>query len=137
MHLESDQAVSISFMFTFALHVSFSHLSTFLCQVIGRDERSKGVDDGNLRMTFDSLLEKAKGRERERQRDDARRLRKLEQNFCDMLSSANFIRSDTSWDDVREKFNDHPAFRVSQTLVLMIVLIITSELVRSSCWSFR
>ncbi|THD21003.1 Pre-mRNA-processing factor A [Fasciola hepatica] len=81
------------------------------CTVIGRDERSKGVDDGNLRMTFDSLLEKAKGRERERQRDDARRLRKLEQNFCGMLSSANFIRPDTSWDEVRERFNDHPAFR--------------------------
>ncbi|VDP79525.1 unnamed protein product [Echinostoma caproni] len=93
--------------FNVDLSTSFEDFST----VIGRDDRSKGVDDGNLRMTFDSLLEKAKGRERERQRDDARRLRKLEQNFCDMLSSASFIRPDTSWDEVRERFNDHPAFR--------------------------
>ncbi|CAL8106241.1 unnamed protein product [Calicophoron daubneyi] len=79
--------------------------------VIEKDERSKGIDDGNLRMSFDSLLEKAHGRERERQRDDARRLRKLEQNFCDMLSSADFIGPETTWEQVRDRFSDNPAFQ--------------------------
>lgn len=75
-----------------------------------KDERSAGIDDGNLRMAFDSLLEKAHGRERERQRDDARRLRKLEQSFRDMLSSANFTDSDVTWEEVRNRFANHPAF---------------------------
>ncbi|CAL8106225.1 unnamed protein product [Calicophoron daubneyi] len=79
--------------------------------VIEKDERSKGIDEGNLRMSFDSLLEKAHGRERERQRDDARRLRKLEQNFCDMLSSADFIGPETTWEQVRDRFSDNPAFQ--------------------------
>ncbi|CAH8536025.1 unnamed protein product [Dicrocoelium dendriticum] len=77
---------------------------------IEKDERSAGIDDGNLRMAFDSLLEKAHGRERERQRDDARRLRKMEQSFRDMLSSANFTDSDVTWEEVRNRFASHPAF---------------------------
>ncbi|CAH8853167.1 unnamed protein product [Trichobilharzia szidati] len=81
------------------------------CSIITADERSKGIDDGNLRLAYDSLLEKAQNRERERQRDDARRMRKLEQNFCEMLSSSNFIQPTTSWEEVREKLGDHPAFK--------------------------
>ncbi|CAH8595546.1 unnamed protein product [Heterobilharzia americana] len=81
------------------------------CSIINADERSKGIDDGNMRMTYDSLLEKAQGRERERQRDDARRIRKLEQSFCEMLSGSSFIQSNTSWEEVREKLSDHPAFK--------------------------
>ncbi|KAF7259192.1 hypothetical protein EG68_06386 [Paragonimus skrjabini miyazakii] len=77
---------------------------------ISKDERSKGIDEGNLRLSFESLLEKAQGRERERQRDDARRLRKLEQNFCEMLCSAKFIRPDTTWEEIRDRLEDHPAF---------------------------
>ncbi|CAH8594741.1 unnamed protein product [Schistosoma haematobium] len=81
------------------------------CSIIGSDERSKGIDDGNMRMTYDGLLEKAQGRERERQKDDARRMRKLEQNFCEMLTNSSFIQSNTSWEEVREKLSDHPAFK--------------------------
>ncbi|KAF6777589.1 hypothetical protein AHF37_02620 [Paragonimus kellicotti] len=82
---------------------------------ISKDERSKGIDEGNLRLSFESLLEKAQGRERERQRDDARRLRKLEQNFCEMLCSAKFIRPDTTWEEIRDRLEDHPAFcRISK-----------------------
>ncbi|KAA3676457.1 pre-mRNA-processing factor 40 [Paragonimus westermani] len=77
---------------------------------ISKDERSKGIDEGNLRLSFESLLEKAQGRERERQRDDARRLRKLEQNFCEMLCSAKFIRPDTTWEEIRDRLENHPAF---------------------------
>lgn len=64
-------------------------------------------------MTYDGLLEKAQGRERERQKDDARRMRKLEQNFCEMLTNSSFIQSNTSWEEVREKLSDHPAFKVN------------------------
>ncbi|KAK4470881.1 hypothetical protein MN116_006394 [Schistosoma mekongi] len=81
------------------------------CSIISADERSKGIDGGNMRMTYDSLLEKAQGRERERQRDDARRMRKLEQHFCEMLAASSFIQSNTSWEEVREKLSDHPAFK--------------------------
>lgn len=64
-------------------------------------------------MAYNSLIEKAQSRERERQRDDARRLRKVEQNFVELLASVGFIEPSTSWEFVRERLGDHPAFKVS------------------------
>lgn len=74
---------------------------------------------GNIRLTFNSLLEKAQGRERERQREDARRLKKQEQAFCDMLHQAGepTIRTDTQWEEIVERFSTHPAFLVSKIIL--------------------
>ncbi|KAG5451747.1 Pre-mRNA-processing factor 40 B [Clonorchis sinensis] len=92
------------------LNIDLSTSFEDFVDLVSKDERSKGIDDGNMRMTYESFLEKAQGRERERQRDDARRMRKLEQNFCEMLCSAKFIGHNTTWEEVRDHFSGHPAF---------------------------
>ncbi|VDL90239.1 unnamed protein product [Schistocephalus solidus] len=78
--------------------------------------RGKALDLGNVRLTFNSLLEKAHGRETERQREEARRLRKQEQAFCEMLRQTADppIRADTPWEVVSERLANHPAFTVRQ-----------------------
>ncbi len=82
------------------------------------DERGQLIDPGNVRLVFDSLMEKAHGRERERQREEARRMLKLEQAFCEMLREATnpTIRADTSWEDISERFSTPPSFTVRRFL---------------------
>lgn len=79
------------------------------------DQRGKTIDLGNIRLVFDSLMEKAQGRERERQREEARRMRKFELAFCEMLREAVDppIRTDTTWEEVSERFSDNTTFNVS------------------------
>nr|VZI12378.1 unnamed protein product [Spirometra erinaceieuropaei] len=81
-------------------------------ELILADERGKALDLGNVRLTFNSLIEKAHGRETERQREEARRLRKQEQAFCEILRQITDppIRADTPWEVVSERLGNHPAF---------------------------
>lgn len=72
------------------------------------------LDLGNVRLIFDSLMEKARNRERERQREEARRVHKLEQAFVEMLRQADPpIEGTTSWEEVAERFSSQSAFNVS------------------------
>ncbi|GFR81602.1 pre-mRNA-processing factor 40-like protein A [Elysia marginata] len=78
------------------------------------DKRSSNLDSGNIKLTYNSLLEKAEAREKERLKDEARRLKKLESTFKTMLSKYN-IDLDTKWDQIRPKIEHEQAF-VSITL---------------------
>lgn len=73
------------------------------------DSRSKNLDSGNIKLTYNSLLEKAEAREKERLKDEARRLKKLEASFANLLSKAD-IELDTKWDQIRTKLEGEPAF---------------------------
>ncbi|KAK3775580.1 hypothetical protein RRG08_000396 [Elysia crispata] len=78
------------------------------------DKRSANLDSGNIKLTYNSLLEKAEAREKERLKDEARRLKKLESTFKTMLAKYN-IDLDTKWDQIRPKIEHEQAF-VSITL---------------------
>ncbi|GFO50262.1 pre-mRNA-processing factor 40-like protein a [Plakobranchus ocellatus] len=73
------------------------------------DKRSANLDSGNIKLTYNSLLEKAEAREKERLKDEARRLKKLESTFKAMLSKYN-IDLDTKWDQIRPKIEHEQAF---------------------------
>ncbi|XP_035826647.1 pre-mRNA-processing factor 40 homolog A isoform X2 [Aplysia californica] len=73
------------------------------------DKRSSNLDSGNIKLTYNSLLEKAEAREKERLKDEARRLKKLESAFKNLLSKHN-IDLDTKWDHIRPKLEGEQAF---------------------------
>lgn len=83
-------------------------------QMVVSDERGRLLDLGNVRIIFDGLMEKARNRERERQREEARRMHKLEQAFFEMLRQADPpVEATTTWEEVSERFSSHASFNVT------------------------
>ncbi|XP_018423130.1 PREDICTED: pre-mRNA-processing factor 40 homolog B [Nanorana parkeri] len=82
----------------------FAHIISF-------DKRAATLDAGNIKLTFNSLLEKAEARERERGKEEARKFRRKEAAFKSMLKqAAPPLEVDSSWDDVRERFAGDSSF---------------------------
>ncbi|XP_066441999.1 pre-mRNA-processing factor 40 homolog B isoform X1 [Eleutherodactylus coqui] len=82
----------------------FAHIISF-------DKRAATLDAGNIKLTFNSLLEKAEARERERGKEEARKFKRKEAAFKSMLKqAAPPLELDGSWDDVRERFVGDSAF---------------------------
>ncbi|XP_041440298.1 pre-mRNA-processing factor 40 homolog B isoform X3 [Xenopus laevis] len=82
----------------------FAHIISF-------DKRAATLDAGNIKLTFNSLLEKAEARERERGKEEARKIRRKEAAFKSMLKqSIPPLETDSAWDEVRERFVGDPAF---------------------------
>ncbi|KAL5113007.1 hypothetical protein TcWFU_009847 [Taenia crassiceps] len=80
-------------------------------KMVVSDERGRLLDLGNVRIIFDGLMEKARNRERERQREEARRMHKLEQAFFEMLRQADPpVEATTTWEEVSERFSSHAPF---------------------------
>lgn len=78
---------------------------------IASDRRASGLDTGNIKLTFNSLIEKAEAREKERLKEEARKLRKLESQFRTALKQINPpIEPDSKWEDVKEKLEKDPVF---------------------------
>ncbi|XP_040834709.1 pre-mRNA-processing factor 40 homolog B isoform X4 [Ochotona curzoniae] len=79
--------------------------------VISFDKRAAALDAGNIKLTFNSLLEKAEAREREREKEEARRVRRREAAFRSMLRQAvPALELGTAWEEVRERFVCDSAF---------------------------
>uniref|UniRef100_A0AAR2M497 Pre-mRNA-processing factor 40 homolog A n=1 Tax=Pygocentrus nattereri TaxID=42514 RepID=A0AAR2M497_PYGNA len=79
--------------------------------VISSDKRATTLDAGNIKLAFNSLLEKAEAREREREKEEARKMKRKEAAFKSMLKQATPpLEPDTSWEGVRERFLKEPAF---------------------------
>ena len=60
--------------FDVAASTSFEEFATIVCE----DKRSATLDAGNVKLTYNSLLEKAESREKERQKEESRKLKKIE-----------------------------------------------------------
>ena len=58
-------------------NTSFEDFANLVCD----DNRSATLDAGNVKLTYNSLLEKAESKEKERVKEENRKLRKLETNF--------------------------------------------------------
>uniref|UniRef100_A0A671QQE2 Pre-mRNA-processing factor 40 homolog B n=1 Tax=Sinocyclocheilus anshuiensis TaxID=1608454 RepID=A0A671QQE2_9TELE len=56
--------------------------------VISSDKRATTLDAGNIKLAFNSLLEKAEAREREREKEEARKMKRKEAVFKSMLKQA-------------------------------------------------
>ncbi|KAH0509810.1 Pre-mRNA-processing factor 40-like protein A [Microtus ochrogaster] len=79
--------------------------------IISSTKRSTTLDAGNIKLAFNSLLEKAEAREREREKEEARKMKRKESAFKSMLKQATPpIELDAVWEDIRERFVKEPAF---------------------------
>ncbi|XP_071158350.1 pre-mRNA-processing factor 40 homolog B-like isoform X3 [Mytilus edulis] len=94
--------------FSIDLTTSFEDLA----YVIAEDKRAIGLDSGNIKLTYNSLIEKAEAREKERLKEEARKLRKIESSFRNLLKSGPAQIDETSrWEDVREKLEKDSAYQ--------------------------
>ncbi|KAM6985983.1 pre-mRNA-processing factor 40 homolog A [Aplochiton taeniatus] len=79
--------------------------------VISSDKRATTLDAGNIKLAFNSLLEKAEAREREREKEEARKMKRKEAAFKSMLKQATPpLEPETAWEAVRERFLKESAF---------------------------
>ncbi|KYO17999.1 pre-mRNA-processing factor 40-like protein A [Alligator mississippiensis] len=79
--------------------------------VISSTKRATTLDAGNIKLAFNSLLEKAEAREREREKEEARKMKRKESAFKSMLKqAAPPIELDAVWEDIRDRFVKEPAF---------------------------
>ncbi|KAM9115019.1 pre-mRNA-processing factor 40 homolog B [Pangshura tecta] len=96
-----DRSFSVEVNTTFE---GFAHVISF-------DKRAAALDAGNIKLTFNSLLEKAEAREREREKEEVRKLRRREAAFKSMLKqAAPALEPGSCWDEVRERFVSDLAF---------------------------
>ncbi len=61
---------------------TFEAFATVVCE----DKRSATLDAGNVKLTYNSLLEKAESKEKERVKEEARKMKKLEAGLRLVLS---------------------------------------------------
>ncbi|KAM8857942.1 pre-mRNA-processing factor 40 homolog A [Synchiropus picturatus] len=79
--------------------------------IISSDKRAITLDAGNIKLAFNSLLEKAEAREREREKEEARKMKRKEAAFKNMLKQATPpLEPDATWEEVRERFSKEAAF---------------------------
>ncbi|CAF4570242.1 unnamed protein product [Rotaria socialis] len=89
--------------------------STFekFAEIISTDKRAATLDAGNIKLAFNSLMEKAELREKDRLKEEARKQKRLESNFKQLLKAKlNSLNEQSKWDDVKgqiENDNDFTA----------------------------
>ncbi|XP_052247261.1 pre-mRNA-processing factor 40 homolog A-like isoform X2 [Dreissena polymorpha] len=93
--------------FFIEVNTSFEDFSN----IIADDRRANTLDTGNIKLTYNSLIEKAEAREKDRLKEEARKLRKLETSFKNMLGDADPpIEENQKWEEIRPRFESKPAF---------------------------
>jgi len=68
------------------------------------------LDAGNVKMTFNALLEKADSKEKERLKEEQKKVKRMENNFRQMLAEDGSIGEGSKWEEVRAKFEGKPSF---------------------------
>lgn len=93
--------------FTVETNTKFEEMAV----IVASDKRSENLDKGNLKLTYNSLIEKAEAREKEREKEEARKVKKIENNFKNLLAESDPpIQPQDSWQNIRSNFASHPAF---------------------------
>lgn len=76
---------------------SFEEFATIVCE----DKRSASLDAGNVKLTYNSMLEKAEAIQKERLREETKRLRKLENELKQIWLDAG-LTSETNWEAAKK-----------------------------------
>ncbi|XP_026315347.1 pre-mRNA-processing factor 40 homolog A isoform X2 [Hyposmocoma kahamanoa] len=79
---------------------TFEEFATVVCE----DSKSASLDAGNVKLTYNSLLEKAEARNKEKMKEESKAQKKIESAFKWALTEAN-IDHTLSWDEVKEKLD--------------------------------
>jgi len=84
---------------------SFEEFATIVCE----DKRSASLDAGNVKLTYNALLEKAESRDKERMKEEVKKLRKLEGELRQLFTDLN-VEDNSVWSDVKAMIADRDAF---------------------------
>ena len=90
----------------FQINTTFEEFATIVCE----DNRSATLDAGNVKLTYNVLLEKAEAREKERLKEEVRKQKKLESAFRSLLKD-NAITVESTWENTRSKIENEQAFQ--------------------------
>lgn len=92
--------------FEVQVNTTFEEFATVVCE----DRKSATLDAGNVKLTYNLLLEKAEAREKERVKEETRKYKKLEASFKNLLKNLE-INLQVTWEDVRSKIEEEPDFK--------------------------
>lgn len=92
--------------FEVQVNTTFEEFATVVCE----DRKSATLDAGNVKLTYNLLLEKAEAREKERVREETRKFKKLETGFKNLLKTLN-VDYQMTWEDVRLKIEEESDFK--------------------------
>merc|ERR550517_1265910 len=84
---------------------SFEEFATIVCE----DKRSASLDAGNVKLTYNALQEKAESKDKERIKEETKKLRKLEGDLRGVFTEIN-VEETSSWTEVMAKIQDKEAF---------------------------
>ena len=77
--------------FDMQANTTFEAFATVVCE----DKRSATLDAGNVKLTYNSLQEKAEGKEKEKLKEEARKMKKMEASLRVILADQN-INAETT-----------------------------------------
>ncbi|KAI4500072.1 hypothetical protein M0802_004942 [Mischocyttarus mexicanus] len=92
--------------FEVQVSTTFEEFATVVCE----DRKSATLDAGNVKLTYNLLLEKAEAREKERVKEETRKFKKLETSFKNLLKTIS-VDYQMTWEDVRNKLEEEPDFK--------------------------
>lgn len=92
--------------FEVQVNTTFEEFATVVCE----DRKSATLDAGNVKLTYNLLLEKAEAREKERVKEETRKFKKLETGFKNLLKTLN-VDYQMTWEDVRAKIEEEQDFK--------------------------
>jgi len=84
---------------------SFEEFATIVCE----DKRSASLDAGNVKLTYNALLEKAETKDKERQKEEGKKLRKLEGELRAVFMENN-VDDHSSWSEVKGLICEREAY---------------------------
>ncbi|UJR31939.1 hypothetical protein I4U23_019412 [Adineta vaga] len=91
--------------------------STFekFAEIVSTDKRAGALDAGNIKLTFNDLMERAESREKDRLKEEARKQKRLESNFKLLLKNKlDSLTEQSKWEDVKEQIaNDNDYLALS------------------------
>jgi len=78
--------------------------------IVTGDKRAATLDAGNIKLAFTSFLEKAEARDKERMKEEARKQKRIESAFRNMLKRS-VVTSQSTWERCRAQFEDEESFK--------------------------
>merc|ERR1712115_294267 len=84
---------------------TFEEFATIVCE----DKRSASLDAGNVKLTYNALQEMAESKDKERLKEETKKLRKLEGDLRALFTEIN-VEESSSWTEVMAKIQGKEAF---------------------------
>jgi pre-mRNA-processing factor 40 len=88
-----------------------STLEQFISFLKEDEKKWSVLDQWNIKLVFSGMMEKVEIKEKEKQREEQKKLKKLEHNFRSMLRKYD-VTDTTKYEDIKEKISNEESFKV-------------------------